>query len=88
MKKIILLLSIFSLLTYAEMPRDVDYENHLNRLVEEGHFNKNDAEDKIINAKLTNQNYHERKAQARGIASTLSKVKVYKIVNEPIEIQP
>jgi hypothetical protein len=88
MNKIILLILSFSISAYADMPQGLNYEHHLNKLVEEGHLNKDDAEDKIILKQIDENNYQNRKAQARGIASTLSKVKVYKIINEPIEIQP
>lgn len=70
------------------MPSDVNYEGHLAKLVEEGHINQSDVDEKIIQNELTVHNQNKRKRQARGIASTLSKVKVYKIINEPIEIQP
>jgi len=79
---------LFSLNLLARPAGAMNYEAHLARLVEEGHLNQSDAQEQIIQNELTVTDQNKRKSQARGIASTLSKVKVYKFVNEPIEIQP
>lgn len=88
MKWIFIALTFITTSASAQNAYDISFENHIAHLVEEGHLDNSDAQETIINNQIDSKDIQKRKEQARGIASTLSKVKVYSISNEPIEIQP
>lgn len=88
MKMIFIILTFISFGALAQGSHEISFESHIASLVQEGHLDDSDAQEKLINNQVESKDFHKRKEQARGIASTLSKVKVYSIVNTPIEIQP
>ena len=60
------------------------YESRLNSLIENGVIDEKEAQKQLVNIKSQSQRkFHN---QVRGIASKIKEVKVYQIVNEPLEI--
>lgn len=86
MSKIIIILTLlaFSNLTFSQ-EADVDnLEQRLNSLIENGVIDKVEAQKQLVEVQLAGQdNFHN---QVRGVASTIKDVKIYQIVNEPLEI--
>lgn len=88
MKIVCMMLTFISISAFGMNEKEISFEHHIEDLLQEGHIDNQTAKNTILKNDFNTKNLEKRKARARGIASTLSKVKVYKIVNKPIEIQP
>ena len=90
MKFVWLILTVLSFNVFAlpDHGVDVSLEHHIANLAKEGHINDKDIQKSIFDNNVDDQKITQRRLRARGIASTLSKVKVYRIINKPIVIQP
>ena len=63
------------------------YAEQILKIGSQGHMNKGDAERKILDLKLREAGEADRLSQqARGVASAISKKKIIKIHNTPIEV--
>lgn len=84
--KAILVTFILSLgISLNSFAQELDqYEARLNSLIENGVIDKDEAQKQLVHIKSQNQKKFHK--QIRGIASKIKEVKVYDIVNEPLEI--
>lgn len=79
---IFLISLVFALPVLAE--ETSGYEARLNALIENGVISQSEGNKQM--AQLRSRGQHKFHNQVRGVASKIKDVKIYQIVNEPLEI--